>query len=170
MHNPTTHQTMMEAPKFDDETGVPLNDAARDVVAKAKTVSDGAGGEAGSGSSVLDKIPAVEIAEGKWKYVQIELTCPGEPPKRVVRNTSGLAYHPDMYTAAMDKLESQGLTQVEGHVIGGGRIEYYPKDKTVSIYGYSKTFGRAKGCNKRSCEIVKAAFPDHEVTWSDDGY
>ena len=54
----------MEAPKFDDETGVPLNDAAREVVAKAKTVSNGAGGGAGSGSSVLDKIPAVEIAEG----------------------------------------------------------------------------------------------------------
>ena len=75
-----------------------------------------------------------------------------------------------MYQAAMDKLERQGLNQVEGHVIGGGRIEYYPKKKTVSIYGYSKTFGRAKGCNERSAEIVRRSFPDYNVTWSDDVY
>ena len=75
-----------------------------------------------------------------------------------------------MYDAAMDKLERQGLGQVEGRVIGGGRIEFYPQKKTCSIYGYSKTFGRAKGCNKKSCEIVRDFYPGFDVTWSDDGY
>jgi len=133
------------------------------------SLDDGNAGQKGS-SEVLDKIPAVEIAEGKWKYVQIELTAPGEPPKLVVRNTAGLPYHPDMYYAAMDKLEKEGLGQVKGRVIGGGRIEYYPEQKTVSIYGYSKTFGRVKGCNQKSAEIVELAYPDHKVSWSDDGY
>ena len=143
------------------------------MVAKAKSRAGPAGDAAradGAGKGVLHSVPEVDIAEGKWKYVQIELTAPGEEPKLVVRNTAGLAYHPDMYEAAMDALERQGLKQVRGRVIGGGRIEFYPKEKTCSIYGYSKTFGRAKGCNKKSAEIVEAAYPDHKVTWSDDGY
>ena len=109
------------------------------------------------------------IAEGKWKYVQIKLSAPGEKPKLVVRNTAGLAYHPDMYDAAMDDLERQGLN-VKGHVIGGGRIEFYPAKKTCSVYGYSKTFGRAPGCNKMSCELIKKVYPSFDVSWSDDGY
>ena len=87
---------------------MPLNDAARKLVETATKAKTAVAGGVGAGSKVLDKIPAVEIAEGKWKYVQIELTAPGEAPKRVVRNTAGLLYHPDMYQAAMDELAHLG--------------------------------------------------------------
>ena len=72
---------------------------------------------------------------------------------------------------------------VRGRVVGGGRITYKramaakakeakPSSKcaTVSVYGYSKTFGRKEGCNERSAAIVRAAMPAAKVTWSDDGY
>ena len=61
---------------------------------------------------------------------------------------------------------------IRGKVIGGGRIEYCParQPPTVSIYGYSKTFGRSEGCNKLSASLVSAAMPAAKVSWSDDGY
>ena len=43
----------------------------------------GGGGGGGGGNGVLGSIPDVDIAEGKWKYVQIELSAPGEKSKRV---------------------------------------------------------------------------------------
>ena len=91
---------------------------------------------------------------------------------QVVRNTRGLPYHPDMYNHAMDQLERQGLGEdkVKGRVIGGGRIEFYPDEGTCFVYGYSKSFGRAPGCNAKSAELVEKAYPDLKVTWSDDGY
>ena len=64
---------------------MPLNDAARKLVETATKAKTAVAGGVGAGSKVLDKIPAVEIAEGKWKYVQIELSAPGELPKLVRR-------------------------------------------------------------------------------------
>ena len=42
--------------------------------------------------------------------------------------------------------------------------------KTMSVYGYSKTFGRCPGCNERTAIILREAFPEYETTWRDDGY
>ena len=86
-----------------------------------------------------------------------------------MRNTAGLSYHPDMYTAAMQKLE--GL-RVTGRVTGGGRIVFDPKEKILSVYGYSKTFKNLTrpGCNERTAEILKRKYPDYKVDWSDKGY
>jgi len=148
--------------------GKPLNEAGERIVEAAKSGASAPVTADDKGEGVLDAIPAVSIAEGKWKYVQIELTAPGEAPKRVVRNTAGLLYHPDMYQAAMDELAH--LDGVRGHVIGGGRIVFDPERKYVSIYGYSKTFGRAPGCNEESAAIVRRAMPGHQVEWSDEGY
>ena len=150
-------------PAFDDETGAPLNEAARRIVEEAKA---GASAAAAAGQSVLEGVPDVEIAPGKWKYVQIKLFSGGES-KLVVRNTANLGYHPEMYDHAMHKLRPLGI---EGEVIGGGRIRYSVEEKAIDIYGYSKTFGRAPGCNEKSAEICRAAYPDYKVTWSDDGY
>jgi len=118
---------------------------------------------------VLESIPAVDLAEGKWKYVQIELTAPGEPQKRVVRSAR-VGYHPEVYELTMNSLARSHGPVVRGTVIGGGRIVYDPSARTVDIYGYSKSFGRAKGCNERSAQIVRDNLPGVEVTWSDKGY
>ena len=40
----------------------------------------------------------------------------------------------------------------------------------MSVYGYSKTFGRCPGCNERTAIILREAFPEYETTWRDDGY
>ena len=74
------------APLYDDDTGVPLNEAARRIVEKGKSkdaYDSNPGAVAAAGQGVLSKIPEVDIAVGKWKYVQIELSAPGESPKRV---------------------------------------------------------------------------------------
>ena len=63
-----------------------------------------------------------------------------------------------------------GAAGAKGRVIGGGRIVYDPSARTVSVYGYSKTFGRAKGCNEHSAGLIEAAMPDCTVSWSDKGY
>ena len=55
-------------------------------------------------------------------------------------------------------------------VVGGGRIERDDEAKTMSVYGYSKTFGRCPGCNERTAIILREAFPEYETTWRDDGY
>ena len=68
---------------------------------------------------------------------------------------------------------------LNGSVVGGGRIECSGGgggggggggNCMVNIYGYSKTFGRAAGCNEASCAIGKEAYPEWRVSWSDDGY
>ena len=44
------------------------------------------------------------------------------------------------------------------------------KGKAVSVYGYSKTFGRSAGCNEHSAALIGEALPECKVTWSDKGY
>lgn len=39
------------------------------------------GSEGASAQGLLDDVPAVSIDPGKWKYVAITLTAPGETPK-----------------------------------------------------------------------------------------
>lgn len=152
----------------------------------------------GGGGSVLDSVPTVDIAQvqqhtspqlpcqkpttrehsphgcpasflltqGKWKYVAIDIYFGGDS-KRIVRSYAGLSYHPENYDRAMRILAPQGI---RGSVVGGGRILYEPTKQEVKVYGYSKSFGRAPGCNERSAELIREAFPDYDVTWTDDGY
>ena len=105
----------MDKPRFDDETGAALNAAAERLVqrAKAPTCDDGPGTAAASGAGLLSDIPIVDIAIGKHKYVQIELTAPGEAPIRVVRSYAGLSYHADNYERAMELLHNE-ITIWEG--------------------------------------------------------
>ena len=54
--------------------------------------------------------------------------------------------------------------------VGGGRIKRDDASKTISVYGYSKTFGRSPGCNEATAEMIRAALPGYRVDWSDEGY
>jgi hypothetical protein len=74
--------------------------------------------------------------------VQIRLSIAGAGEKLVVRNTKGLRFHAEMYNAAMNELHSEYGGIIKGSVVGGGRIQYDVQHKSVSVYGYSKTFGR----------------------------
>lgn len=166
--------------RFDEETGAPLTEEAARLVAKATctAATHGAAAEPGgaaTGSAVavppggqeLASVAPVVIAPGKWKYVQIELRDDGGATKRVVRSFAGRKFHADMFEKAMQELEPLGL---RGAVIGGGRIEYDDAAMAVQVYGYSKTFGRAAGCNELSASLISQALPECKVTWSDKGY
>lgn len=72
-----------------------------------------------------------------------------------------------MYQRAMEGLRSLGLA---ARVLGGGRLVYDPAGKRLSVYGYSKTFGRAPGNNEVTAGILQRQFPGFVVEWSDEGY
>ena len=126
---------------------------------------------AGEGAGPLDEVPTVAIAQGTWKYVQMLVSAPDGQTKLVVRSTEGLRYHAEMYRAAMRELKRLSPS-LKARVVGGGRIVFDPAAGVVRIFGYSKTFGRCKGCNEKSAEILRRhpLFQGYAVTWSDDGY
>uniref|UniRef100_A0A0A9ZD48 Sex-regulated protein janus-A n=2 Tax=Lygus hesperus TaxID=30085 RepID=A0A0A9ZD48_LYGHE len=122
-------------------------------------------------SPLLDQVPDVEIdPEGRFKYVLIRVYAPttrdgNEPSKMVVRGNARGAYHADIYDETMQTLVKLNL---DSECVGGGRIEHHPAQKIIKIYGYSQGFGKAD--HEISSELVKKAFPDYNVTWSDEGY
>ena len=211
-----------ERPEFEDGTGRPLNQAARDLFAAATgaDVPPPASGRArlshAAAEALLEGIPAVEVAYGTWKYVQIELRLASAAPERaaagheeaaagaaperaaagheeaaagaaggkgtvltkqIVRSVRGAKYHADCYRSAMQRILAENVTFVielspgvlSGVVIGGGRIQCDDERKTASVYGYSQTFGRVVGCNKRSAGLISTHL-GYKVQWSDDGY
>ena len=89
---------------------------------------------------------------------------------RIPRSLAGYKFHAETYKTLMQKLKKRHGDVVVGSVIGGGRISRDPKLQMISVYGYSKTFGRCAGCNERSAGILRAQYPDYEVSWSDEGY
>eukprot|EP00241_Pyramimonas_parkeae_P007702 CAMPEP_0114234484 /NCGR_PEP_ID=MMETSP0058-20121206/5734_1 /TAXON_ID=36894 /ORGANISM="Pyramimonas parkeae, CCMP726" /LENGTH=158 /DNA_ID=CAMNT_0001346167 /DNA_START=208 /DNA_END=681 /DNA_ORIENTATION=- len=155
----------IEEARYCEETGAPLNDAARRIVELATQVTpvqSRSEEDTTSGEDVLAGIPSVELAHGKWKYVAIDISSRGGGTKRVVRSIANIKFHAQTFESTMNRLRPLGI---EGRVVGGGRIEFYPETKTVSIYGYSKTFGRAPGLNENSAKIIEGAFPDYNVQW-----
>lgn len=159
-----------ERAEFDLETGAALNDAAEQLVQNARADRARSRNDETAVQTAmrnpLEDIPSVHIDPGTWKYVQIRLRKDGNE-KLVVRAYRGLRFHAENYETAMRKFRPLGI---RGDVIGGGRIKYDPEEKQVSVYGYSKTFGRAVGCNAASAALIENSYPGFQVTWSDEGY
>ena len=80
---------------------------------------------------------------------------------------TGLKYHAENYDVTAAPLKALGI---HVRVVGGGRIKRDDAAKTISVYGYSKTFGRSPGCNEATAEMIRAALPGYRVDWSDEGY
>lgn len=54
-------------------------------------------------------------------------------------------------------------------VLGGGRIEHYPEQQVVSVYGYSAAFGPA--VHEVAAGLIQKAYPFYNgITWSYEGY
>jgi phosphohistidine phosphatase len=104
------------------------------------------------------------------RFVQIRLTIVGAGEKLIVRSMEGPAFHAEIFSAAMKCVRNKHGGSVKGSVVGGGRIEYDTQRKFVKVFGYSKTFGRAPGCNRTSAELIRIALPGLEVDYSDAGY
>ena len=73
-------------PRFDDETGRPLNQAAEILLR-----DDDGTRRAGAGSAQkLDDVPSARIANGTWKYVLLEIEDSEGRRRTLVRNTAHL--------------------------------------------------------------------------------
>ena len=149
--------------RFDDVTGAPLNQAAKDILARH---DEGVSGSSAGAEATFDRLASVDIAPGTWKYVLLECELGGRT-RQIVRALEGLKFHAENYDVTASILKPLGI---HIRVVGGGRIKRDDKNKTISVYGYSKTFGRAAGCNERSAAMIREALPAYAVDWSDAGY
>lgn len=87
-----------------------------------------------------ERVPSVEVANGKHKYVLIRASLDGEE-QYFVTSRRGAHYHRNAAEPFIAKLEDAGYYDIE--VTGGGRIALNEEEKTMSIYGYSYGFGLA---------------------------
>ena len=175
-------EDVMAAARFSDETGEALNEAAFRLIREA-TKEDAttleedrlnAKEEEESSSSSLKWIETVKITPGRHKYVLIDVYNERNERKLIVRSYANCGYHADNYRVGMRELRDDSHFSrsggVRGRVVGGGRIEYDPESKSVNVYGYSMTFGRTPGCNKKTMEIIQREMGLVNAQWSDDGY
>mmetsp|Transcript_13374 Transcript_13374/g.43578 ORF Transcript_13374/g.43578 Transcript_13374/m.43578 type:complete len:183 (-) Transcript_13374:347-895(-) len=155
--------------RFDEETGAPLNEAAHAILRRheeafAKDASSEK--KPGDSEAAFEAIPVVHVAEGTWKYVLLEVAL-RDRKKVIVRALSGMSFHAENFDFTAAQLRPLG---VRCRVIGGGRIHRDTASGAIDVYGYSKTFGRAPGCNERTAAILRDHFPSATVSWSDSGY
>lgn len=74
--------------------------------------------------------------------------------KLVVSGHKWADWHMDEYQAVKVQALRRGL---KATALGGGRIEHYPKQGVVSVYGHSKAFGPA--VHEVSAALVQKWFP-----------
>lgn len=163
---------------FSDDTGEALNEAAFRLVREAtkdgplNTLREERDGD-GDDVQSMKWIETVKIAAGRHKYVLMDVYNERNERKLIVRSYANCGYHADNYRVAMREIQNDGnfsSNSVKARVIGGGRIEYDPVRSDVNVYGYSMTFGRTPGCNKKTMEIIQKTLNIANAQWSDDGY
>lgn len=129
---------------------------------------------AGSSSSWLgDQVPQVDLDVGTFKYVLLRLvdTETGRS-KLLVRGAAAAAYHNHILQhtkAQVQQIAPHGSLQVE--VLGGGRIEHYPEQQVISVYGYSAAFGPA--VHEVTVALLRKWYPFYApegITCSYEGY
>ncbi|KAM3825502.1 14 kDa phosphohistidine phosphatase [Vipera latastei] len=127
--------------------------------------SSQAGAEMAEGG--LAGVPDVLIdPDGVFKYVLIHVNpAAGGPGKDIVRGHAWAEYHADLFERACQEMAPRGFGCL---CLGGGRISHRSGAKKIHVYGYSVGFGRAK--HAVATEMLKARYPDYEVTWADEGY
>mmetsp|Transcript_3871 Transcript_3871/g.4710 ORF Transcript_3871/g.4710 Transcript_3871/m.4710 type:complete len:335 (+) Transcript_3871:217-1221(+) len=166
----TEDQTFEESSSDDSKDAYPRRKRLRRPNDKIQLSIDSILHNAGRKAVTID-------STGSYKYVLIEATdfrgdktlmvqgCPVELGNK--------CKHPVAAQIIGDALKQYGM---EIKVLGGGRITRHGlkkakrKEGLISIFGYSKSFGRCDDCNERACALVAAAFPDYVVRWSNQGY
>ena len=115
-------------------------------------------------------IQPVDIdTKGTFEYILIDLlpneeSNPDAEPMTLVRGGAKSLYHIDILIKfnleEMDK--SSGLKgRYDAHCKGGGSISIDEKEKTVTIFGKSQTFGNAD--HEIAQKLVQKAMPDYTV-------
>lgn len=112
---------------------------------------------------------------GSFKFVLVHAKDKNGDGAYVVQgcpHKSKTCKHPDAARTVRHSLARYGL---QGTVLGGGRItrhhlKHSEKAGLISIFGYSRTYGRCEDCNRKVCDFVAAAYPDYVVRYSNQGY
>eukprot|EP00250_Pteridium_aquilinum_P018596 c24132_g1_i2 orf=711-1769(+) len=112
-----------------------------------------------------DDISTVEIDEGVFKYVLIQINDSRGNQKLVVRGSKRMAFHADIFDNTKEKLK--GL-ELQVQVLGGGRIEHHVAERIIHVYGFSQAYGRAN--HAVTVALLQQWFPLHAVSFSWDGY
>jgi phosphohistidine phosphatase len=123
-----------------------------------------------SSSSSLSHIPDVEISEGIFKYVLIEVTLEGS--SKIIVRGEDKEYHKGVKQSAERRLvldlRNKGIKTT---CPGGGRIRHLVDSKSILVYGFSNAYGQ--GDHSYACELIKQAYPHYpseQITWSNEGY
>lgn len=131
----------------------------------------------GDGSSISswlgDMIPQVDIDQGTFKYILMRLTDQQTGhSKLLVRGAAAAAYHNHILQhtkSQVQQIDSEGQLRLD--VLGGGRIEHYPEQGVISVYGYSAAFGPA--VHEVTVALLQKWFPFYQadgITSSYQGY
>ena len=99
------HQHHMPRAKFDDQTGAPLNDAARSILQRHAATAPAPGAGA---AEAFDSLVDVVVAAGTWKFVMLECELDGRR-RRIVRALQGLKYHAENYDVTAAPLKALGI-------------------------------------------------------------
>eukprot|EP00730_Choanoeca_flexa_P018582 TRINITY_DN9041_c0_g1_i1.p1 TRINITY_DN9041_c0_g1~~TRINITY_DN9041_c0_g1_i1.p1 ORF type:complete len:119 (+),score=10.56 TRINITY_DN9041_c0_g1_i1:134-490(+) len=117
-------------------------------------------------ASKLASVPTVDIDQGVFKYVLIEVSDEAtNERKQIVRGYTFAKFHDDVYQHVKPGIEALGLAT---SVLGGGRIKHTPSQE-LFVYGYSVAFGQAN--HDTTVSLLKQAYPDIErIHFSNEGY
>ena len=171
-----------EKPLFSDATGEALNASAWNLVREATALDTNVSADdddMNDDPASMRWIETVEMTPGRHKYVLMKVYNEETNEKKfLVRSYARCSYHAENFREAVGELrKDERMATLKAHVIGGGRIEYDKEKKRVFVYGYSMTFGRTPGCNKKTMEIIRKRFAEEdgdgplaECEWSDEGY
>ena len=171
-----------DKPLFSDATGEALNASAWNLVREATALDTNVSADDDTNDddpASMRWIETVEMTPGRHKYVLMKVYNEETNEKKfLVRSYARCSYHAENFREAVRELrKDERMATLKAHVIGGGRIEYDKEKKSVFVYGYSMTFGRTPGCNKKTMEIIRKRFaedegdgPLAECEWSDEGY
>ncbi|CAL7947804.1 unnamed protein product [Xylocopa violacea] len=120
-------------------------------------------------SELLNKVPDVDIdGHGRFKYILINVQDDtNNVSKSIVRGYARAQWHGDIFDDVNEEIKL--IAGLRANCLGGGRIEHYPTEKTIKVYGYSQGFGKAN--HEVSVALLKKKYPDYSITCSDcDGY
>eukprot|EP01024_Parvocaulis_polyphysoides_P034913 TRINITY_DN30912_c2_g1_i1.p2 TRINITY_DN30912_c2_g1~~TRINITY_DN30912_c2_g1_i1.p2 ORF type:complete len:200 (-),score=24.32 TRINITY_DN30912_c2_g1_i1:147-746(-) len=115
-----------------------------------------------------DQIPDVDIDIGRFKYVLVRVSDSNGHSKIVVKGSKKATYHMDAFQDVKASCVARGL---QAEVLGGGRMEHYPEQQIIQIYGYSSAFGPA--VHEVSSSIISRWFPFYkfqDINVSYEGY
>lgn len=115
------------------------------------------------------RIDSVQIAKGRHKYVLMSAREPScQESTYFVTSRKGAAYHRNAAEPLVYSLEKAGYNDIQ--ITGGGRITLDEKQKQISIFGFSYSFGQAN--HEISKRVIQSdeRYKAFDVTVSNEGY